>query len=127
MVGKYNVELLEVNHMGWPLLFVVACQDIKKGAELLLEYGEGHWTQVASAAELEDLTSHWESAAAEKLRKKIARCAERSDNDTLFAECEPDSDTDEEESEPQAARRKQNAGKRKRAKPHRSRQKRAKK
>mmetsp|Transcript_30818 Transcript_30818/g.73226 ORF Transcript_30818/g.73226 Transcript_30818/m.73226 type:complete len:496 (-) Transcript_30818:102-1589(-) len=42
-----NCEFVEVLSRGWPLLFAVVVEPIEEGQELLLNYGEGYWTNVA--------------------------------------------------------------------------------
>ncbi|TPX68054.1 hypothetical protein SpCBS45565_g03374 [Spizellomyces sp. 'palustris'] len=47
--GQPNVKLVEVIVFNWPHIFVMARNDIAKGEELLLDYGQETWSTIRSA------------------------------------------------------------------------------
>lgn len=48
MDGKENALFVEVLHWGWPYVFIVTCEHLCSGEELLVDYGEQYWEGYAS-------------------------------------------------------------------------------
>ena len=71
--NRFNCEFNEVFIRGFPYLFVVAATDIKKGDELLIDYGSHYWeNRRAIEHYLTTFRAAHPPAKLERLRKALA-------------------------------------------------------
>lgn len=52
--NKPNVALIEVTYKAWPYTFLVSLKSIRKGQELLLNYGDDYWEAMRNIKERHD-------------------------------------------------------------------------
>ncbi|KAJ3196572.1 hypothetical protein HK101_008484 [Irineochytrium annulatum] len=82
-VKRPNVEAVELMIMGWPYILIVATEEIRKGEEILLDYGDSYWIFISQLLQDQKMLENVVQPMIERVDRILTPSAP-SLNDTLY-------------------------------------------